>query len=415
MVSICMYFQVHQPFRLNNYTVFDIGNNSQYYDAKRNEEICKKIAKKCYLPTNKILLEIIKQTNFKLKIAFSISGVALEQFALYTPEVIKTFKELAASGCVEFLSETYYHSFVFLHSKEEFLEQIKLHQKIIKKHFNQEPKVFRNTELIFNNDLARFIALAGYKGILAEGTDTLLEGKSANVLYEIADNNSITANQQLKILSKNNKLSDDIAFRFSNKHWEEWPLTAEKYAHWINSSQGDTINLFMDYETFGEHQWEDSGIFDFLRAFPEEILKNKNNHFLFPSEIIQKYNPKGTINKDHFISWNDIEQDLSPWLGNKMQQTAFEELDLLGIMIKKTNDSQLIEDWRKLQSSDHLYYMCTEWTAEREVHKYFNPYGSPYDAFIIVMNIMKDMRLRVQNNQEEKIKQQLLTKKQIII
>ncbi|MBI5392930.1 polysaccharide deacetylase family protein [Candidatus Woesearchaeota archaeon] len=425
MVNICMYFQVHQPFRLRNYTVFDIGNNSKYFDTKKNEEICKKVANKCYLPTNKIILDLIKQTNGRFRVAFSISGCALEQFHLYSPEVIQSFRELANTGCVEFLSETYYHSLAYLQSKEEFVKQVNLHKSAIKTIFGQEPTIFRNTELIFNNELANFIESLGYTGILAEGADHILNERSPNLIYGATYSNNI------KVLLKNYKLSDDIAFRFSNKDWKEWPLTAEKYVSWINNNSNnnnndnkdnnkdngddETINLFMDYETFGEHQWESTGIFDFLKQFPIEFLKlnksnnninddNNDNSFLLPSEVAKK-NIKDIIDVHNFISWADIERDLSAWLGNQIQRSAFHELYQLEKEITETNDKKLMHDWRKLQTSDHFYYMCTKWFEDGDVHKYFNPYESPYDAFITFMNILKDIKIRIRKANENNLKE----------
>ena len=262
-----MYFQVHQPFRMANYRVFDIGKHGNYFDDKKNEEVCKKVAGKCYLPANKLMLDLIRRTNGKFKIAYSISGTALEQFEKYAPEVLESFKELAKTGCVEFLGETYYHSLSFLYSKEEFEAQVKLHDKKIKELFGQKPKVFRNTELIYSNEVGKYAEQMGYSAVLAEGWDKILEWRSPNYVYQP------NGTKKIKLLLKNYKLSDDVAFRFSNKGWTEWPLTAEKYAAWISAIQGQTINLFMDYETFGEHQWPETGIFAFLRALPGEILQ----------------------------------------------------------------------------------------------------------------------------------------------
>ena len=411
MVNICMYFQVHQPFRLRNYTVFDIGNNSIYFDAKKNEEICRKVANKCYLPANKIILDLIKQTNGRFRAAFSISGCALEQFHLYSPEVIQSFRELAKTGCVEFLSETYYHSLAYLHSKEEFVKQIDIHKNAMLKIFGHCPKIFRNTELIFNNELAKFIESLGYTAILAEGADHILNGRSPNFIcsanYNDTDNNNTNFSNKIKVLLKNYKLSDDIAFRFSNREWKEWPLTAEKYASWINNinGNGEVINLFMDYETFGEHQWESTGIFEFLKQMPIEILKHPDNSFMLPSEIAAKHEIKDTIDVHNFISWADIERDLSAWLGNQIQRSAFQELYLLEKDIIAADDKRLIHDWRKLQTSDHFYYMCTKWFEDGDVHKYFNPYESPYDAFITFMNILKDIKIRIRKANENNLRE----------
>ncbi len=393
MVSICFYFQVHQPNRLREYSIFDIGNNSDYFDEKKNEEIMRKVAGKCYLPTNNLMLSLIEKYKGKFKINFSISGTAIEQFEKYAPEVLESFKRLNKTGCVEFLNETYHHSLAFIYSKEEFRKQVRMHRKKIKELFGQEPEVFRNTELIFNNELAREAEKMGFKGILGEGADHILKGRSPNFIYRPK------TSQKIKLLLKNYKLSDDIAFRFSNRGWKEYPLTAEKYTQWINSinGNGNVINLFMDYETFGEHQWEDTGIFKFMRKLPEEILKHPDNEFVNISETIKKYSPVGEIDIHSFVSWADIERDLSAWVGNKLQESSLNELYRIEKYIKATKDKKLIDEWRKLTTSDHFYYMCTKWFNDGDVHKYFNPYDSPYNGFIAFTNILNDMVLRVKD------------------
>ena len=393
MVSVCFYFQVHQPFRLRKYRIFDIGNNSNYFDNEKNREIMQKVAKKCYLPTNNTILDLIDDLDGKFKVSYSITGMALEQFQLYAPEVLDSFKELSRTKCVEFLDETYYHSLSFLYSKEEFKEQVKMHNKVIRKLFNFAPKIFRNTELIYNNELANFVENLGYKGILAEGADSILGWRSPNLVYKAK------TTRNMRILLKNYKLSDDIAFRFSEKSWKEFPLTAPKYAQWISAinGNGNVVNLFMDYETFGEHQWEDKGIFDFLRHLPFEILKHPDNDFLTVSEAVERYEPVAELDVHDIVSWADIERDLSAWLGNKMQKEAIKELYLMETAIKNSKDKALLENWRKLQISDHFYYMCTKWFNDGDVHKYFNPYDSPYESFIAFMNITNDMRIRLNN------------------
>jgi len=390
MVSVCFYFQVHQPFRLRRYSMFDIGNNQHYFDETKNRQVCEKIAKKCYLPMNRLLLYLIHKHQGKFKVAFSITGTALEQFELYSPEVLESFKELARTGCVEFLAETYHHSLAYLYSKEEFKEQVELHKKKIEELFGHTPTVFRNTELIYNNELANFVETMGYKGILAEGWDHFLGWRSPNFVYRSVYTSSI------KTLLKNYKLADDIAFRFGNKGWNEFPLTVEKYNSWLSAVNGNghTVNLFMDYETFGEHQWEDTGIFHFMRQLPDEILKHPDNDFKTPSEVIDTYEPVGEIDVHHFVSWADIERDLSAWIGNKMQEASLIELYKLEKPVKATNNETLINAWRRLTTSDHFYYMCTKWFADGDVHKYFNPYESPYEAYIAFMNVLQDIKLR---------------------
>ncbi len=385
MTNICLYFQVHQPFRIAKYTLFDIGKHSKYFDEAKNREIMLKLARKCYLPTNNIIRQLItKHEDFKA--AYSITGTALEQFEKYAPNVLRSFQELNETGKVEFLAETSHHSLSFLFNKEEFIHQVKEHQKLVKKHFGQKPRIFRNTELIYNNELAKTAEQLGFKGILAEGWDNVLGWRSPNYIYKPAGAN-------IKLLLKNYKLSDDIAFRFSNKSWEGWPLTAEKYADWIAPILGDTVNLFMDYETFGEHQWEDTGIFNFLKHLPTALKKHKIS-FQHPSELL-KTEPKDTIDVPHILSWADVERDTSAWLGNKMQQAASTHLYQLRSEILATRDKELIDSWKKLTTSDHFYYMCTKWFNDGDVHKYFNAYDTPYDAFINFMNVLQDINFRL--------------------
>ncbi len=301
MPSVCFYFQVHQPFRLRHYTVFD--NSSSYFDDTKNAEICRKVANKCYLPTNRLLLDLIKRFDGKFKVAFSITGVLLEQFEKFCPEVISTFDALAQTGCVEFLAETYYHSLSFLYSRDEFTDQVDKHVELIRYFFGQKPRVFRNTELIYNNDLAMAIeSMDEFDAIITEGADHILGHRNANFIYRPE------GCEKLKLLLKNYKLSDDIAFRFSNRGWKEFPLMAEKFASWVSdlNGNGNVINLFMDYETFGEHQWEDTGIFDFMSHLPEEILKHPDNNFMTPSEVIDSYESVDTVDVPHIISWADM-------------------------------------------------------------------------------------------------------------
>ncbi|MBU0614779.1 MAG: glycoside hydrolase family 57 protein [Nanoarchaeota archaeon] len=389
MVSFCFYFQVHQPFRLRKYPVFDIGNNHDYFDNDKNQEIMKKVAEKCYLPTNKLMLDLLKHEP-RFKISYSLSGTFLDQIEKM-PELLESFKKLVDTGRVELLDETYYHSLSFLYSKAEFVEQVNLHKQKIKQLFNYTPKVFRNTELVYNNELARFIEDLGYIGILAEGADRVLGWRSPDFLYQPATTSKIS------LLLRNYKLSDDISFRFSNKGWNEYPLTTEKFARWANkvNGNGNVINLFMDYETFGEHQWEDTGIFEFLRNLPKELLKHPDNDFKTPSEIVKIYKPIGQLDIHSPISWADMERDLSAWLGNKMQETALRDIYGVEHSVKQSDDPALLADWRKLQTSDHFYYMCTKWFSDGDVHKYFNPYDSPYDAFISFMNILNDIKSRL--------------------
>lgn len=399
MPSICFYFQVHQPFRVRNYSFFDIGSDSQYFDHKKNEEIVNKVADKCYLKTNRKMLELIARHKGKFRISYSISGTAIEQFEKYRPDVLQSFIDLANTGCVEFLSETYYHSLSFIHSRSEFKKQVEKHADMIKRYFGQEPAVFRNTELIYNNELAAFIEDMGYKGIICEGVDKLLAGRSPNFIYKPAG-----SSKSIKVLLKNHLLSDDIAFRFSDKGWKEFPLTAEKFSTWAHSiaGNGETINLFMDYETFGEHQWESTGIFNFLDRLPEEIFKHPDFSFKTPSETIRTYEARGVYDAHNFISWADTERDLSAWLSNSMQQEAFRKIYSLEKNVVQCKSGEITKMWELLQTSDHYYYMCTKFWNDGDVHKYFSPYDSPYDAYLYFMNAMSDLECRIKRHLEER-------------
>ncbi|HKR07437.1 MAG TPA: glycoside hydrolase family 57 protein [Bacteroidia bacterium] len=399
MKNICLYFQVHQPFRLRTYRFFDIGNHNNYFDHEKNAAVMRKVAEKCYLPANAILLELINKFGKRFKVGFSISGMALEQFEKYTPEVLESFQKLAATGCVEFLAETYSHSLAVLKSEKEFIKQVQEHSHKIKKHFGQQPQVFRNTELIYSNSIGKIVSEMGFKAMLAEGADHILQWRSPNFLYY----NS--AEPKLKLLLKNYRLSDDIAFRFSQESWNGFPLTAHKYVHWLNAipSNEEIVNLFMDYETFGEHQWEETGIFEFLKAFPAQIFSSSNFRFVTPSEAVERLHPVALLHVPHPVSWADMERDLSAWLGNDLQHDAFDTLYQLEKKISFCDDEQILRDWKYLQTSDHFYYMCTKYFSDGDVHKYFNHYNSPYDAFINYMNVLSDFEDRVNKYFEERI------------
>lgn len=391
MSAICFYFQVHQPYRLRHYTFFDIGQSPFYEDEDANCGILLKVARKCYLPMNALLLKLIKRHEGRFKVSFSISGTALDQFEAYAPEVIQSYRELMATGCVEMLSETYTHSLSFLYSPEEFRAQVRQHDDRIEELFGVRPVVFRNTELIYNNALARAVEDMGYKAILAEGADHVLGWRSPNFLYRPA------GCDKLKLLLKNYSLSDDIAFRFSNHQWPEFPLTADKFTNWAQAAvaSGNIINLFMDYETFGEHQWETTGIFQFMEALPDYILRLPGFGFVTPSEAADRYDPVADLDVHNFMSWADAERDLTAWLGNDMQHDAIEAVYRLEPKIRQLNNPGMLRTWQRLQTSDHFYYMCTKWFADGDVHSYFNPYGTPYDAYINYMNVLADFSLRL--------------------
>jgi alpha-amylase len=388
MASVCFYFQVHQPDRLRRFSIFDSEPN--YYDETANAHILRKVAHKSYLPSNALLYELINRYDGEFKIAYSLSGVLIEQLERFMPEVLVSFQRLADTGCVEFMAETYYHSLSFLYSREEFTAQVEKHADRIEELFGQRPRVFRNTELIYSNDVATHAANMGYETVLCEGTEMLLGYRAPTRVY------TPPGADGPKLLLKNYRLSDDIAFRFGDRAWAEWPMTADRFADKINAlnENGQVVNLFMDYETFGEHQWAETGIFDFLRYLPEEVFA-RGDDFKTPSEVADTYDSAGEYDAPHMISWADSERDLSAWLGNAMQSNAAHELFQLERRVKAANDPELLQDWRRLQTSDHYYYMCTKFFADGDVHKYFNPYDSPYDSYINFMNVMDNLHGRL--------------------
>ncbi|MBR4995613.1 MAG: glycoside hydrolase family 57 protein [Alistipes sp.] len=389
MKTVCLYFQVHQPWRLKVYRFFNIGKDHNYLDDFTNRAIMQKVARQCYLPMNALLLKLIKENKGAFKCSFSITGSAVEQFRAYAPEVLDSFRALAETGCVEFLAETYSHSLAALSSKEDFVEQVKLHSKMIKEEFSKKPVAFRNTELIYSDAIGEMVSELGFKTILAEGAKHIMGWKSPNYIYT----NSI--DNRLRVLLRNYKLSDDIAFRFSNQGWDQYPLTADKFAQWISDENGEVVNLFMDYETFGEHQKATTGIFDFVKALPKAILKQGDVQFATVSEAAKAYQPVGVLHCPHAMSWADEERDVTAWLGNELQNEAFSKLYALKDKVKALKNADFEYVWNFMQTSDHFYYMATKWLSDGDVHSYFNPYGSSYEAFINYMNVLSDFEIEV--------------------
>ena len=392
--SIVLYLHVHQPYRLKHYTIFDAATDHNYFNAPlddkaSNERILKKVAEKSYIPTNQRLLKLLNE-NPSFKLSLSITGTVLEQLERWSPESLASFKSLTDTGRVEIVGETYHHTLAFFYSRSEFEMQVDMHKHKVHEIFGQTPQVFRNTELAYNNDLAYWADQAGYKGILAEGWDKVLGWRSPNYVYRPS------YTQQIRLLMKNYKLSDDIAFRFGDSEWAEYPLTADKFAHWLSEDKdASNFNLFMDYETFGEHQWEESGVFGFLEHLPKEWLKTDGHTFMTVSEVIDTYSPADFVDVPQTVTWADIERDLSAWIGNAMQTTAINSLYELQDNILSSNDLALIEDWRRLQTSDHFYYMCTKWFNDGDIHAYFSPYDTPYEGFINFMNAYRDLQYRL--------------------
>ncbi|MDQ5958245.1 MAG: alpha-amylase [Patescibacteria group bacterium] len=396
--AICLYLHVHQPYRLRHYTIFDAGIHQDYFSdttpnaLTNNRFIIDKVADKSYRPMNATLQHMLN-TNPNFKFSLSISGTVLEQLQEWAPDVVESFKRLVSSGRVEIVAETYHHSLAFFYSKKEFEAQVKLHKELIQSLFGVTPTAFRNTELSYNNDIAYWADKAGYKAIITEGWDPVLGWRSPNYMYRP----SYTEN--IKLLLKNYKLSDDIAFRFGNQSWPEWPLSADKYINWLGASMDNAqiFNLFMDYETFGEHQWESTGIFEFIKALPDKWQASRDNRtFMTISEAADKFDAVDYVDTPQTITWADTERDLTAWLGNTMQHDAILALYSLEDKIISSNDPQLIADWRKLQTSDHFYYMCTKWFTDGDVHAYFSPYTSPYEAFTNFMNAWRDIQSRLE-------------------
>ena len=389
MKTVCFYFQVHQPWRLKTYRFFQMGNDHNYLDDFTNRAIMQKVARECYLPMNALLLSLIQEHKGAFKVSFSITGSAVEQFKAYAPEVLESFKKLADTGCVEFLGETYSHSLSSLASAEEFKNEVKLHSKMLKEEFGVKPTAFRNTELIYSDGIAKMVEDMGFKTMLAEGAKHILGWKSPNFVYTDANDN------KLRLLLRNYKLSDDIAFRFSNEGWPEWPLTADKFAGWVAAETGDVVNLFMDYETFGEHQKASTGIFDFVKALPAALLATGEVAFATVSEASKKLQPVAVVHSPHAMSWADEERDVTAWLGNDLQNEAFAKLYALAPKVKKAKNKDFEYVWHFMQNSDHFYYMATKWFSDGDVHSYFNPYGSAYEAFINYMNVLSDFDIEL--------------------
>ena len=383
MTSLCLCFQVHQPRRFRWF-----WPNSGYFNDSVNEEIFKKVSKRCYRPATQMMLGLLKANEGRFKVTYSLSGTFLDQCERYDPGVLDLFKKMVDTGYVELLDETYYHSLASLfEDKREFLEEVKMHREAMERHFGCRPRSFRNTELIYSNEIAAMAEGMGYKAILMEGAERVLGWRSPNYLYRAKGGD-------IRVLARNYRLSDDIAFRFSSHNWECFPLTADKWAKWAKESDGDTVNVVIDYETIGEHQWEETGIFWFFKALPREILKGRMD-FETVTGTANKYSPMDEVDVPEPISWADLERDTSAWLGNDMQKRCFQEVMLLEPYIKHTGDAELLEEWRNMLTSDHIYYICTKWLADGDVHSYFSHHRSPFDAGVNYAAILYDLKAKV--------------------
>ena len=391
--TLCFYFQIHQPVRLRRYRFFDIGKRHDYFDEYVNRSTIRRIAERCYLPMNHLIMDLIKRYGTNFKVSFSISGSALEQFALHAPEVIESFQELAKTGCVEFLAETYAHSLASLSDTDEFERQVRRHAAKMEELFGQKPVTLRNSSLIYSDQIGERVAAMGFESMLTDGAKHVLGWKSPNFVY------TNVMNPRLKLLLKNSRLSDDLTLRFSDHSWHEWPLTADKYARWLKDSTRDSeiVNLFMNYETFGENQLAETGIFEFMRSLPEYIFSTTDFEFLTPGEAVKKHQPVAPLHVPYPISWADEEKDITGWLGNELQNEAFEELFKIQPKVEALNDPELNEDYSRLQASDHFYYMRTKLFSDNDYHRYFSPYETPYEAFINYMNVLSDFIARVED------------------
>ncbi len=394
MKDVVFYFQVHQPWRLRRYTFFDIGRSRNYFDDAENARILHRVSEKCYLPMNRLILRQVEKHHGAFRCAYSVSGTAIAQMRLWAPQVLDSFRQLAATGCVEFLCETSHHSLSFLGDETEFRAQLRAQADTVEELFGKRPTTFRNTELVVSNRVARLAEEEGFSVILGEGADHLLGWRSPHFLYRPEEC------ERIKLMLRSYRFSDDIAFRFSNRAWDSWPLTAPKFADWVCGlpARDEFIGLFMDYETFGEHQWADTGIFAFMEHLPE-VLLSRGFRFATPAEVGERRDPVARIDVPNPVSWADAERDLTAWLGNAMQRAAHDALYALAPTARAAAEAgrpDLLEDWRRLSTSDHVYYICTKWFSDGDVHKYFSPYSTPYDAFITFMNVLDDLARRLQ-------------------
>ena len=394
MPDICLYFQVHQPNRLSPYDFFRIGDNANYEDDALNAEILSKVADNCYLPANRMFQKLIEENGGRFRMALSISGTVIEQMERFRPDVLESFQKLVATGSVELLAETYYHSLSFVHSKREFERQVEMHLEKLEKVFRVRPRVFRNTELIYNNAIAAQAETMGFEGIIAEGVDRTLGGRTPNNLYQAPDTARITT------LLRNYKLSDDLGFRFSDQNWPEYPLTPAKFAQWLAEAPGDVVTLFLDYESIGEHQKQETGIYDFWQQLPEAV-DEAGLQWVTPMEAVSFYRAMDEYDAPFMTSWADTERDLSAWMGNVMQQEAIAKVHRLEKEILAVKDEELTHTWAKMQTSDHFYWMSTKGGTDGMIHTYFTPYPSPYDAYIYFMNVLADLQIRLRRAQEK--------------
>lgn len=394
MVAICFYFEVHQPFRINHYRIKEISKHKPYFNDESNAQIFHKVAKKCYWPAGLLLASLLRNFPTQFKVTFSMSGTFLEQCKLYDPKLLELYQDILSLPNTEIICETSHHSLAALCDKEEFFTQIEIQKKTIQELFHKVPTAFRNTELIYSDTIGELITQAGFAVCLLEGWEPFIpQGWNPHHVFHHP------TLPQLKLLPKSYKLSDDLAFRFSNQAWNEWPLTASKYKTWYEKlldGQHEFVGLFMDYETFGEHQWAETGIFEFLEHFISSMTQDNRFEFLTITEVAEKFNPRAAMGVDRPLSWADTERDISAWLGNRIQEDALQKAYKLKPMIYELNHSDILAEWRKLLTSDHFYYMCIKWSHDGDVHKYFSPFDSPYEAYLDYVNILEDLEIKCQ-------------------
>jgi alpha-amylase len=391
LTAIVLYFHVHQPFRLRKYTFFDIGVDDRWFDDAVNGRIVRRVAERCYLPMNALLVRQILRTDGAFRCALSITGTALDQMERWAPKALASFRALVATGCVDLVSETSHHSLAFLADQAEFRAQVASHTDRLESVFGRRPTTFRNTELLFDNDVAKTAEELGFTAMLAEGADHVLGLRSAHRLYRPP------GCRKIKVLLRDYRFSDDIAFRFTNRSWPEWPLTPDKFAGWLADApeESSQIGIFMDYETAGEHQWRETGIFEFMENLPDAVAKSPRLAFGTPASVAKAERDVLRVDVPRPVSWADAERDLSAWLGNDMQRAAHDALYALLPEVRRRDDAALLSAWRRLSASDHVYYMSTKFASDGEVHSYFSPYSSPHDAFIAYMNVLDDFARRL--------------------
>lgn len=391
MPAVSLYFQVHQPFRLRKFSFFEAGTGANYFDEGLNELVMKRAAERCYLPANEIILEALKRYGGDFKVAFSITGTALEQMQLYAPKALDSFRKIADTGQAEFLAETHYHSLSALYSHTEFVRQVQMHRETVRDVLGQSPVSFRNTELLYSDAIAQRAAELGFKAILAEGADSVLGWRSPNAAFAAAGSG-------IPLLLRNYRLSDDIGFRFGHAEGPGRPLTAKEFAQRLSTipADADTVGIFLDYETFGEHQHAESTILHFLSELPKALLSMPSWSFTTPTESAQRSNTRDPLPTPQVTSWADAARDASAWNGNSMQQSCLSRLYALENRVLQLGDAQLLEAWARLQASDHVYYISTKAGADGSVHSYFSPFDSPYDAFIAFMNVVRDLEKRLE-------------------